>query len=1280
MPNLAGLNFMKENLKSFSLAATVFTIMIMVFVRGSYAVPSISEVTVTDVTTKSFSVVWISSEASKPDVKVFDDPEGQHATEGITLTPHPIEGKNTEIVTQAEDNGVMKVRITGLMPEHTYYFQTVTTSKITGEITHYPGATPFLSVTTEKATTREKSSGDSIVPFSNNLLIKEFYLEDGKTPASGTLAVVNLEGASYPLSSFIGDGVVSPYAVFDLNNIYSAKNRASIEVAGGEILLLNNYRGIPGKTSVFCVAPLYSTTEIVLSFLCDDMFEGTPEDGAKDVPVVTGFSWNAIKNVHTYSLYLWRDGEEKPDLPVASDLTEPMYTLNASLHYGALYHWQITVKGTFGEIMGPQWSFTTFTEDGDIDNDGLSNSWEVENGLDPFDDGSINSNNGPEGDIDGDGISNREEFLFINLCHWTVIEHENDLQPGAIWEINAECASVTQTADDSKPSLFLGNFDITHKAVEGSMKVNDSSSDDAGLIGFAFAYQGEQQYYLFEWQKEVSNEEGRGMSLTIVTAGENNADVTMKKSILKSENTRILKQNSIGWKESTEYTYCLEFHPGRFRIQVRAGSVVLETWDITDSTFTFGRFGFYNSSQKDAVYYGMKQTIDRTETITDSHVFVSNRAMGSNGSIAEEDAKTGMVETLGSASSELELTSNADENKEQIVGIRFSDVNVPQGATITGAFIQFESRADQSGPVTLTIKGEDHDNALLFKEETGNVSLRQRTEATVNWSINTWNKNEAGAEQKTPDLKNMVQEIVDKKEWKSGNALSFIIISKEFPNHRTAGNGAADGPVLTIEFSAETHKFVSGTAVARAGNIAEEDKKTGSVLTLGSSSSDLELTSDADENKEQVVGIRFPRVDVPQGVRITNAHIQFKSHEDQGGQVEITTKVEKHDDAPLFRELLGNVTTRQTTNTSAKWSPGDWNTGDAGEYQQTPNLKSIVQEIIDRSSWWSHNAMAFVFDSSDFPNHRTAKNDAADGPVLTIEYRKGEEYRYVDRVVDENPPLCNVQLDEENPTLYKGIAEDMRESEDINRNEILDAGEDLNGNGNIDKDTGIFIVKLAKGAENVDLSVEEFTPGDGSVGFIASVIDSNNSAHGVVEVTDGGGNTCQSEITYGAFLLVNEYLTGTPDPESFLFDPTPVVDGPKGTFSFDTIFCNISEKTFADLKSVTTVLTDGNVLLNREEGTPKGVGSELFFPLTGDFADGLLSPGECITVHYEIGLGTNDPFDFSVDVYGTDTGVIQELKGMFWMNKTSQPILLFSNNYDVFLRKRINNYSFENRP
>ncbi len=49
--------------------------------------------------------------------------------------------------------------------------------------------------------------------------------------------------------------------------------------------------------------------------------------------------------------------------------------------------------------------------DTDDDNDSMDDTWEIANGLDPLDDGSVNIDNGPNGDIDNDGTYNLQEYL-----------------------------------------------------------------------------------------------------------------------------------------------------------------------------------------------------------------------------------------------------------------------------------------------------------------------------------------------------------------------------------------------------------------------------------------------------------------------------------------------------------------------------------------------------------------------------------------------------------------------------------------------------------------------------------------------------------------------------------------------------------------------------------------------------------------------------------------------------------------------------------------------------
>jgi hypothetical protein len=106
------------------------------------------------------------------------------------------------------------------------------------------------------------------------------------------------------------------------------------------------------------------------------------------------------------------------------------------------------------------------------------------------------------------------------------------------------------------------------------------------------------------------------------------------------------------------------------------------------------------------------------------------------------------------------------------------------------------------------------------------------------------------------------------------------------------------------------------------------------------------------------------------------------------------------------------------------------------------------------------------------------------------------------------------------------------------------------------------------------------------------------------------------------------------------YDPTPVPDGPLGTFKFDADFCNATANQDLGyrLESRTAELGGGNELLNRTGGS--GDTSVLAFPPIDGYADVDLKPAECVQVTYEIGLQTLDPFRFFVDIWFDAAAVI----------------------------------------
>jgi hypothetical protein len=165
------------------------------------------------------------------------------------------------------------------------------------------------------------------------------------------------------------------------------------------------------------------------------------------------------------------------------------------------------------------------------------------------------------------------------------------------------------------------------------------------------------------------------------------------------------------------------------------------------------------------------------------------------------------------------------------------------------------------------------------------------------------------------------------------------------------------------------------------------------------SSADDEFGNDGPASVERVMtGLRFTNIPVPAGGVIESAKIQFKTDEIGTDATSFTIHGEAADNAAQFvggRSF--NISSRADTTNSVPWSPAAWSLiGEAGVNQQTPELKTILQEIIDRPGWAQGNAVAFTVDAptcSPEPTctgRRTAEaKDGLTPPVLLLQFRLG---------------------------------------------------------------------------------------------------------------------------------------------------------------------------------------------------------------------------------------------------------------------------------------------------
>lgn len=151
-------------------------------------------------------------------------------------------------------------------------------------------------------------------------------------------------------------------------------------------------------------------------------------------------------------------------------------------------------------------------------------------------------------------------------------------------------------------------------------------------------------------------------------------------------------------------------------------------------------------------------------------------------------------------SSDPELVVDGTTNPK--VGLRFTGIDIPAGAIITSAYIQFSAKEVGAAATSLQIRGLASDDLAPFTTARNNLSSRPTTSAVVSWQPVAWTLiDEAGAAQRTPDLTVVLQEIIDRGGWQAGNDLAFVITGNGTRTAYAFESSPLKAPLLHIEYT-----------------------------------------------------------------------------------------------------------------------------------------------------------------------------------------------------------------------------------------------------------------------------------------------------------------------------------------------------------------------------------------------------------------------------------------------------------------------------------------------
>jgi len=188
---------------------------------------------------------------------------------------------------------------------------------------------------------------------------------------------------------------------------------------------------------------------------------------------------------------------------------------------------------------------------------------------------------------------------------------------------------------------------------------------------------------------------------------------------------------------------------------------------------------------------------------------------------------------------------------------------------------------------------------------------------------------------------------------------------------------------VTVVSSPSGGSTTLNVPIAASSDDAEE--AGGATKTMFLNSGDLEMVRD--NGADQTVGLRFAGVAVPPGATITNAYVQFTTQATGATAVtSLTIKGEAADNPGTFTTTIGNISARATTSAVVGWSVPIWTSvGAAGQDQRTPNLATVVQQLVSRPGWTNGNAIVLIITGT---GRRVAHTfDSGVPAVLHVEYQ-----------------------------------------------------------------------------------------------------------------------------------------------------------------------------------------------------------------------------------------------------------------------------------------------------
>lgn len=183
------------------------------------------------------------------------------------------------------------------------------------------------------------------------------------------------------------------------------------------------------------------------------------------------------------------------------------------------------------------------------------------------------------------------------------------------------------------------------------------------------------------------------------------------------------------------------------------------------------------------------------------------------------------------------------------------------------------------------------------------------------------------------------------------------------------------------------------TTISVRVNASSDDAEENGGGTVSTTSNNLDLAYTGGGSPTQnIVGLRFNNLAIPVGAIISSATLQFTaSSGDTANTVNLTIRGQANANSPTFTTTANDLSGRATTSASVNWSAlGSWTNG-ATTNATSPDLSTVIQEVVNTTGWASGNSLNLLLrnNASTAGARRRGSsydNSTTQAPLLSITY------------------------------------------------------------------------------------------------------------------------------------------------------------------------------------------------------------------------------------------------------------------------------------------------------